>query len=104
MNDVWNILAKVAEPELGLNPVALGLVYDVEDAGSRLRVAVTTMTPGHTRAADFAERMRARLSAAFPSKSVEVALVWSPVWDRSMVVAAARRCYGRDQAALRDAA
>lgn len=38
-------LRSVADPELGIDAVHLGLVYRVEAAGGRARVATTLTTP-----------------------------------------------------------
>ncbi len=94
-DEVLEALREVYDPELGVNVVDLGLVYGVEIGERTLRVAMT-MT---TRACPLADHVRdsatALLRERYPELvQVEVELVWSPAWNRSMISEAGRQALG----------
>ena len=86
----WEALGRVIDPELGLDMVSLGLVYDVVDVGGRLIVEMTLTTPGCPASETLPAMARAALVAASPAGAdPEVRVVWSPAWDLSMIDEAA---------------
>ena len=73
-------LRKVKDPDLNLNIVDLGLVYDVRVAGSDVEVDMSLTSPGCPSGPEImgdAERM---LKALPGVGTVTVNLVWSPFW------------------------
>lgn len=82
----WNALAGVYDPELYLDVVSLGLVYDVRVDGSALIVEMTMTTPGCPVSESLPEEARAAVQqAAGESLAVDVRVVWDPPWDPSMM-------------------
>ncbi|MGH3244737.1 MAG: metal-sulfur cluster assembly factor [Trebonia sp.] len=82
----WNALAGIYDPELYLDVVSLGLVYDVrvEDAG--LVVEMTLTTPGCPVSESLPEQARAAVrEATGDDLPVDVRVVWEPPWDPSMM-------------------
>lgn len=80
-------LREVIDPELGLNIVDLGLVYDVDisDDGS-VAIEMTLTTPGCPLHASFREAIEQTLWRAFPDlQDVSVSLVWDPPWTPEML-------------------
>jgi len=110
-------LKQVIDPELGINLVDLGLVYDVAIEGADVHVKMTLTTPGcpmHDSLVMGAERALRRIPGV---GSTAVELVWSPSWNPNMIspegIAAMRRGWGggamtagspRTPAAAREAA
>lgn len=89
----WRALAGVIDPELGLDIVSLGLVYDVFEEGGHLVVEMTLTTPGCPASESLPAMARAALGHAdLEGTDPEVRVVWSPPWELSMIdeVAAAR--------------
>ena len=89
----WRALAEVIDPELGLDIVSLGLVYDVVREGDRLVVAMTLTTPGCPASETLPAMARAALVEAGPQGTApDIRIEWSPPWELSMIdeVAAAR--------------
>lgn len=92
---VWSALAEVYDPELGVNVVDLGLVYDVEVNGGRVRVTMTLTTPGCPLHDSLTEAVNEAVRVFVPSVvSVDVNVVWDPRWTPSMITAAGRRELG----------
>jgi metal-sulfur cluster biosynthetic enzyme len=74
-------LRAVKDPELNLNIIDLGLVYDVEvsEAGE-VRVKMTLTSPGCPAGAEIIQSVRDVASDLEGVGSVDVELVWEPYW------------------------
>lgn len=91
----WNALAGVYDPELYLDVVSLGLVYDVRVNGGVLVVEMTMTTPGCPVSESLPEEARAAVrQAAGDSLPVDLRVVWDPPWDPSMMDGAAASALG----------
>lgn len=79
---VYTALKQVIDPELGINVVDLGLIYDVHigDDGS-IGIEMTLTTPGCPLHASFREAIEEALWLSLPDiTDVTVELVWDPPW------------------------
>ena len=85
---------RVIDPELGINVVDLGLIYDVEISGGQISVDMTLTTPGCPLAGTLAAQVEEVLRQAFPGFDVEVSLVWEPRWTPELMSEEARRHFG----------
>lgn len=75
------LLHDVVDPELGVNIVDLGLVYDVAvDDGGAVAIEMTLTTPGCPLSGFLEDQIRACLTALPQVRDVRVALVWDPPW------------------------
>ena len=82
----WNALAGVYDPELYLDVVSLGLVYDVRVDDDVLVVEMTMTTPGCPVSESLPEEAKAAVrQAAGDSLPVDVRVVWDPPWNPSMM-------------------
>lgn len=74
-------LRAVKDPELGLNIIDIGLVYDVtvSDEG-KAHVTMTLTSPGCPAGAEIMEDVRQTLADLEGITGVEVELVWEPYW------------------------
>lgn len=78
--DILESLRTVIDPEIGLNIVDLGLVYDIQISENEISITMTLTTPGcpmHASITDWVQRI---LSMNFPNKQIKVNLVWEPRW------------------------
>ena len=75
-----NTLRQVKDPELDMNIVELGLVYDVEVDDGEVRVRMTLTSPGCP-AGPMITNDAYRVLRALPGvKDVNVEIVWEPYW------------------------
>lgn len=87
---VWETLKTCYDPEIPVNIVDLGLVYDMrisaERAGeSRVDVKMTLTAPGCGMGASIAADARTKLLALPGVADADVQLVWDPPWNPQMI-------------------
>jgi metal-sulfur cluster biosynthetic enzyme len=91
----WDALRGVYDPELYLDVVSLGLVYDVRTEGHSLAVAMTMTTPGCPASEVLPEMARAAIADAIDGAvDVDVRVVWDPPWSPAMIDEDAARARG----------
>ncbi len=91
----WGALAGVFDPELCLDVVSLGLVYDLRLEGGSLVVEITLTTPGCPVSESLPEEARAAIiDATDGAVGVDVRVVWDPPWNPSMMSEAAAAALG----------
>jgi metal-sulfur cluster biosynthetic enzyme len=82
----WEALRGVYDPELYLDVVSLGLVYDVREETGALVVKMTMTTPGCPASESLPEMARDAIEDAVGSAvPVEVQVVWDPPWSPAMM-------------------
>lgn len=76
-------LKKVMDPELNVNIVDLGLVYDVDidQEVGKVVVTMTLTTPGCPLSMVFEEWVPAAVRNIEEVRDVKINLVWDPPWD-----------------------
>jgi len=87
---VWGVLKTCYDPEIPVNIVDLGLVYDMRIAaldggGSRIDVRMTLTAPGCGMGTSIAADARHKLLALAGVAEAEVELVWEPPWTPQMI-------------------
>ena len=79
-DDVFEALHQVEDPELGMDVVDLGLVYDVEVEGPKVKVLHTLTSMGCPVGPMIQEDIQ-RVTAELPGvEDVEVELTFDPPW------------------------
>lgn len=88
-------LYEVIDPELGINIVDLGLVYDLELVGDIARVEMTMTTPACPLHEYLASGVESAILGSVPGvRSVDVHLTFDPPWDPAMMSGAAKHTLG----------
>ncbi|MFN2467878.1 MAG: metal-sulfur cluster assembly factor [Gaiellaceae bacterium] len=78
--DVFEALRTVEDPELGMDVVDLGLVYDVEVEGSNVKVIHSLTSMGCPAGPMIQEDIHRAASEVEGVDAVEVELTWDPPW------------------------
>jgi len=74
------VLRRVKDPELNLNIVDLGLIYDIHVDGSKLRVDMSLTSPGCPSGPEIMGEAEQQLRSIPGVGDVEMNLIWSPPW------------------------
>lgn len=94
LEQIYDILRKVIDPEVGINVVDLGLVYGVESDDQHITVDMTMTTAACPLGAYIANQAQTFLQQSFPDTEVTVNLVWEPAWTPDMMTDAAKKQLG----------
>ena len=86
---LWRSLARVIDPEIGLDIVTLGLVYGATVDGDVARVTHTLTTPGCPMERIITDGIGAAASSVDGIRRVETELVWDPAWHSGMIAPSA---------------
>jgi metal-sulfur cluster biosynthetic enzyme len=83
--DVYEALEEVIDPELGLDFVSLGLVYEVEIEDSDVYVTFTLTTPACPIGPQVTEQMREFVGEVEGVDGVHPKMVFDPPWTPDMM-------------------
>jgi len=90
---VFEVLKECFDPEIPLNVVDLGLIYDVKVLPSAVNVKMSVTSPACPSGAVIAEDIRMKLEdAGFPNPKVEI--VMEPAWGPQRISEAGRKALG----------
>ncbi len=92
--DVYEVLEEVIDPELGLDFVSLGLVYDVNIEGSEVYVTFTLTTPACPIGPQVSEQMREFVGDLPGVTAVHPKMVFDPAWSPEMMTEDAKFALG----------
>jgi probable FeS assembly SUF system protein SufT len=96
---VWDALRGCFDPEIPVNIVDLGLIYDLDieplgEGGNRVEVKMTLTAPGCGMGPVIAEDARARIASLPSVTEAKVHIVWDPTWTPQMISEAGRKQLG----------
>ncbi len=96
---VSEVLRTCYDPEIPVNIVDLGLVYDVQIApgpqgGSVVHVQMTLTAPGCGMGGVIAGDAQQKILALDGVEEATVVIVWDPPWHQSMITEAGRQALG----------
>ncbi len=91
---IWDQLRTCYDPEIPLNVVDLGLIYDVALHDSVVDVKMTLTAPGCHMGGQIAADIQSKLLALDEVEEANVELVWDPPWHQSMISVEGRKKLG----------
>ncbi len=96
---VWDQLRQCYDPEIPVNIVDLGLVYDCqlhksENGGAKVDVKMTLTAPGCGMGPAIAHDAQSKILSIEGVDEAEVQLVWDPPWNQNMISEAGRMKLG----------
>ncbi|MEA3337771.1 MAG: metal-sulfur cluster assembly factor [Chloroflexota bacterium] len=76
----------VIDPEIGLNIVDIGLIYDVEVEENIAEIDMTLTSPGCPLGPQIIREVKVAVTSNFPElEAVNVNIVWQPFWSPEMM-------------------
>jgi metal-sulfur cluster biosynthetic enzyme len=98
---IWKALKTVRDPEIPVNIVDLGLVYQAaavpaENGGKRIEVRMTLTAPGCSMSDVIKAEVERKLAALPEVREVKVEIVFDPPWDKTRMSEAAKLHLGFD--------
>ena len=84
-DQVWEALRSVHDPEIPVNIVDLGLVYDVAVHGENVAIEMTLTAPGCGMGPVLVDDVKRRLQSVPLVSETDVRLVFDPPWSRDMM-------------------
>lgn len=98
---VWQTLRSCFDPEIPVNIVDLGLIYDMRiealpDGNSKVLVKMTLTAPGCGMGTVIASDAQQKLLYLPGVEEAQVEIVWDPPWHQSMITVEGRRILGLD--------
>lgn len=77
---VREILKEVYDPELGINVVDLGLIYEIDIKDDQVFIKMTLTTPGCPLHDTLSSGVKNAIGSHPEVSSVQVDVVWDPPW------------------------
>jgi probable FeS assembly SUF system protein SufT len=92
---IWGQIRTCYDPEIPVNIVDLGLVYDchvepLPDGGNRVEVKMTLTAPGCGMGPMIASDVETKIRTVPGVTDVSVEVVWDPPWNQAMMTDAAK--------------
>ena len=87
---VMDMLHNCYDPEIPVNIVDLGLVYDIQVNGDVVNVKMTLTSQGCPAHTLITEEVKRQLLTLEGVREAHIEIVWEPPWDPSRMSAAAR--------------
>lgn len=97
VEQIFEELENVLDPELGVDIVNLGLVYNVEvSEENEVNIKMTMTSMGCPMAGHIVANVKDTLATAFSAtiKEIDVQIVWTPVWSKNNMSRLARLALG----------
>lgn len=86
-DNVMGLLKGVIDPELMINIVDLGLVYNVDfnEDNKQIDVAITLTSPGCPLGDVIMEDAYSTIEDGYPEYKINIEIVWDPPWSTEMI-------------------
>ena len=92
--EITEILKKVIDPELALDIISLGLVYDIKVEGSKVTVVMTLTSPVCPYGPELMNDVKRHASSVEGVRECEIELTFSPPWGPDKITEKAKISLG----------
>lgn len=82
---IYKALRQIIDPELGINIVDLGLVYDVQIQGGDVVIRMTLTTRGCPLHGSFVQAVERAIRELAGVTSAQADVIWEPRWNPDMI-------------------
>lgn len=93
-DEVMTVLKKCYDPEIPINIVDLGLVYDVDIVEEKVQVRMTLTAPGCPASAYIGSDVKRKIESLPGVKEATVQIVWDPPWTPESMSETAKKQFG----------
>jgi metal-sulfur cluster biosynthetic enzyme len=93
-DQVYTALRECYDPEIPVNVVDLGLIYEVKIIEDWVGIKMTLTTPGCGMSGMIAQSVKNRVMALPGVKEADVRIVWEPAWTPERMSPEARKRLG----------
>ena len=95
-DSVRNELMQIFDPEIPVNIVDLGLVYDIQVDGPACKIQMTLTSQMCPEARTIPEVVKRRVEAMRDIEEVQVDIVWEPAWTPHKISSEGRKILGME--------
>ena len=91
---IMNALKEVYDPEIPVNIVDMGLIYDVKTDKDKVHVKMTLSSPGCPLSLMITQMVQQKVESIKGVKQADVELTFEPRWTPQMMTKEARKKFG----------
>ena len=91
---VLEVMSNIYDPEIPVDIVNLGLIYDVDIQDGNVQIKMTLTSPGCPTAGELVYEAQTLVEEMPGVKEVTVEVVWDPPWDPSRMSEEAKQALG----------
>src|SRR5690242_2473996 len=92
--EVYDVLKNCYDPEIPVNIVDLGLIYDVKIEGEKVDVKMTLTARGCHMSTYIADDAKQKILGLPGIKDANVEIVWDPPWNPEMITVDGKKKLG----------
>jgi metal-sulfur cluster biosynthetic enzyme len=90
-DEIWDALREVEDPELPISLVDMGLIIGVRREDTHITIVLTYTMMGCPAMDMIESDIRARLGAIAGTLSIDIEVVWDPVWTKARLTSEGRQ-------------
>ncbi|HIP27315.1 MAG TPA: metal-sulfur cluster assembly factor [Flavobacteriaceae bacterium] len=94
-NIIENVLSKVMDPEIEIDIVNLGLIYDIKYNGkNNVAVLMTMSTPACPLSDAIVQSVKGSIKNEYPNFTIDVEITFEPRWHAGLISDAGKEMLG----------
>jgi len=88
---IYEVLSQCNDPEIPINIVDLGLIYQIKIKGDWVGITMTLTTPGCGMGGYISNEVKEKILTIPGVHEVDVKLIWEPAWNQSMMTESGKK-------------